>query len=55
MAKLLIFIGIVFCNFLRRDNLMTLFLQFGNFNIAEVISFDDKQIVYYTKTEKATP
>lgn len=53
MAKLLIFIGIVFCNFFAKGQFNdTIFYNSGNFNIAEVISFDDKQIVYYTKTEK---
>lgn len=53
MSKLLFFIGIVFCNFFAKGQFNdTVFYNSGNFNIAEVISFDDKQIVYYTKNEE---
>lgn len=53
MAKLFFFIGIVFWSFFAKAQFNdTVFYNSGKFNIAEVISYDDKQIVYYTKNEE---
>lgn len=53
MSKLLFFIGLTFSSLLAFGQFNdTVFYNSGKFTIAEVISFDDKKVEFYTLNEK---